>query len=105
MGDPSRSPQPLPPLAETSAPPAGDGATSTPPRADLLAIVASAIREGDMPRKNRIFVNRNLRMDQIDHIGFDMDYTLAIYNQPKIEALSVRCTLDKLIEKRGYPEA
>jgi len=32
-------------------------------------------------RQRRVFVNRNLKMGGIDWVGFDMDYTLAIYNQ------------------------
>src|SRR5437870_4326888 len=54
------------------------------PRPELIALLPQVIREGDIARKNRVYVNRNLRMDQIDLIGFDMDYTLAIYNQPRI---------------------
>ena len=34
-----------------------------------------------------------------------MDYTLALYNQSKIEELSIRATLHKLISSKGYPEA
>jgi HAD superfamily 5'-nucleotidase-like hydrolase len=56
-------------------------------------------------RARRIFVNRNLTMDKIDVIGFDMDYTLALYHQPRLEALSIECTLKKMIEGRGYPAA
>ncbi|MFO0654351.1 MAG: 5'-nucleotidase domain-containing protein [Polyangia bacterium] len=56
-------------------------------------------------RARRVFVNRHLRMDQIEVIGFDMDYTLALYNQPRLEALSASCTLEKMIARRGYPEA
>ena len=52
---------------------------------------------------HRVYVNRNLRMDQVDAIGFDMDYTLAIYNQPEMDRLSIEATVHKLIE-RGYPE-
>ena len=37
-------------------------------------------------------------------IGFDMDYTLALYHQDKLEQLSIALTLGKLIEKHGYPE-
>ena len=37
-------------------------------------------------------------------IGFDMDYTLALYHQDKLEQLSIELTLGKLIEKHGYPE-
>jgi HAD superfamily 5'-nucleotidase-like hydrolase len=64
----------------------------------------SVPRTLDIQASRRIYVNRNLRMDEIDVIGFDMDYTLALYNQPNLEALSIQCTLDKLCKNRGYPE-
>jgi HAD superfamily 5'-nucleotidase-like hydrolase len=70
----------------------------------LEALGQSVPRTLDIPRARRIFVNRNLRMDEIDLIGFDMDYTLALYHQRNLETLSINCTLDKLIAKRGYPE-
>jgi HAD superfamily 5'-nucleotidase-like hydrolase len=71
----------------------------------LLEALGQAVpRSLDIPRARRIFVNRNLRMDEIDLIGFDMDYTLALYHQRNLESLSIQCTLDKLIAKRGYPE-
>lgn len=54
-------------------------------------------------RSRRVYVNRNLRLDTIELVGFDMDYTLAIYRQPALEALSIECTLKKLVEDRGYP--
>ncbi|MEI8255064.1 MAG: HAD-IG family 5'-nucleotidase [Deltaproteobacteria bacterium] len=50
----------------------------------------------------RVWVNRSLRMDQIEWVGFDMDYTLAIYNQTEIDKLSVAATVKKLVA-RGYP--
>ncbi len=43
-------------------------------------------------------------MDQIDMIGFDMDYTLAIYHQEEMDRLSIEATVDKLVA-RGYPES
>jgi len=43
-------------------------------------------------------------MDRVEMIGFDMDYTLAIYNQPEMDRLSIEATVRKLIE-RGYPES
>lgn len=43
-------------------------------------------------------------MDRVTTIGFDMDYTLALYVQPEIDRLSVLATVDKLIRERGYPE-
>src|ERR1022692_4819294 len=63
------------------------------------------MRPLDIPRANRIYVNRNLRLDKIEMVGFDMDYTLALYNQPRIEELSMRATLHKLVTAKGYPEA
>lgn len=54
-------------------------------------------------RPNRVFCNRNLKMSGISWVGFDMDYTLAIYDQPAMDDLSIRATIDKLIG-RGYPD-
>src|SRR5690349_11460669 len=72
---------------------------------ELLEALGQAVpRSLDIARGRRVYVNRNLRMDEIDLIGFDMDYTLALYNQRNLEALSIQCTLDKLIAKRGYSE-
>ena len=34
-----------------------------------------------------------------------MDYTLALYNQARIEELSMRATLHKLVTAKGYPAA
>ncbi len=55
------------------------------------------------PPHLRIFVNRNLRMDTVAAIGFDMDYTLARYKREQLERLAHRLTVEKLV-KRGYPE-
>src|SRR6187402_1236745 len=73
--------------------------------AQLGTLLGETTTEIDVPRKNRVFCNRNLRMDTIDVIGFDMDYTLALYHQEKLEQLSIQLTLQKLIEKHGYPPA
>ncbi|MGH7293485.1 MAG: HAD-IG family 5'-nucleotidase, partial [Polyangiaceae bacterium] len=56
-----------------------------------------------IPRPRRIFCNRNLRMSNIAWVGFDMDYTLAIYNQREMDELSIKATIEKLVA-RGYPE-
>jgi HAD superfamily 5'-nucleotidase-like hydrolase len=56
-----------------------------------------------LPRNRRIYVNRNLSMAQIDWVGFDMDYTLAIYDQEEMDRLSIDVTAARLI-KRGYPD-
>ncbi|MBA3392181.1 MAG: HAD-IG family 5'-nucleotidase [Deltaproteobacteria bacterium] len=70
----------------------------------LGALLGETTTEIDVPRKNRVFCNRNMRMDSIEVIGFDMDYTLALYHQDRLERLSIELTLGKLIDKHGYPE-
>lgn len=55
-----------------------------------------------IPRADRVFVNRNLNLANIDWLGFDMDYTLAIYNQRALDELSVKLTVGRMI-RRGYP--
>ena len=52
----------------------------------------------------RVFCNRSLRLDQIEWVGFDMDYTLAIYDQPKMDQLTIDAALQKLIA-RATPRA
>jgi len=56
-----------------------------------------------IPYPHRIFANRNLRMRKIQMIGFDMDYTLALYHST-IESLAVELTLKSLVENHGYPK-
>ena len=70
----------------------------------LGALLGESTTEIDVARKNRVFCNRNLRMDGIDLIGFDMDYTLALYHQDKLEQLSIELTLEKLCTKHGYSD-
>ena len=57
----------------------------------------------EIPHTRQIFVNRNLRMDSVEVVGFDMDYTLAIYRLRRIEELSFQMTLRRLIDSAGYP--
>ncbi|MDB4991253.1 MAG: superfamily [Myxococcaceae bacterium] len=61
-------------------------------------------KEPPPERIRRVFCNRSLRLDQIEWVGFDMDYTLAIYDQAKMDQLTIDAALPKLIE-RGYPES
>jgi HAD superfamily 5'-nucleotidase-like hydrolase len=68
-----------------------------------LALIEALKRPGEIARTQRIYVNRNLRLAQIQMVGFDMDYTLALYHQARIEELSVAATVNKLITNKGYP--
>jgi HAD superfamily 5'-nucleotidase-like hydrolase len=67
----------------------------------LLTAPHAAHRE--VPHAREIFVNRNLRMDRVEAVGFDMDYTLAMYHLVRLETLAFRMTLDKMVSARGYP--
>ena len=58
----------------------------------------------DVPASRQIFVNRNLRMDKIEVVGFDMDYTLAIYQLLQLEDLSFDMTVERMVERRGWPD-
>jgi HAD superfamily 5'-nucleotidase-like hydrolase len=69
--------------------------------ARLLGVPRAPTRQ--VPRARDIFVNRNLRMTSVDLIGFDMDYTLAIYHMRRLEELAYDMTLAKLVSERGYP--
>jgi HAD superfamily 5'-nucleotidase-like hydrolase len=70
---------------------------------ELLPIADLALPiEAQPPKSRRIYCNRDLRLDQIEAVGFDMDYTLAIYHQDAIDQLSVEATAQKLVA-RGYP--
>ncbi|MHB8874571.1 MAG: HAD-IG family 5'-nucleotidase [Myxococcaceae bacterium] len=71
--------------------------------ADTGLTATLAVHRRDVERARQIFVNRNLRMSRIELIGFDMDYTLAIYHQRRIEQLSFDMTLAKLVGQYGYP--
>ncbi len=57
----------------------------------------------EVPRARQIFVNRNLRMDKVEAVGFDMDYTLAMYQLVRLETLAFRMTLGRMIDAHGYP--
>lgn len=69
----------------------------------LPGLIPDADHAVRIPRNARVFVNRTLSMADIEWVGFDMDYTLAVYNQRAMDSLSIELTLNKLLE-RGYPE-
>ena len=50
----------------------------------------------------RVFCSRELNMANIEAVGFDMDYTLAQYNEA-FDMLAFEGAKDKLIDM-GYPE-
>ncbi|HEY8431334.1 MAG TPA: HAD-IG family 5'-nucleotidase, partial [Sandaracinaceae bacterium] len=68
-----------------------------------LPDLPSGTPPSQLSRRERIYVNRNLRFDLVSMVGFDMDYTLAIYRQEEMDRLSIEATVAKLVEL-GYPE-
>jgi 5'-nucleotidase len=59
----------------------------------------------ETPLARQVFVNRTLNLSKVELIGFDMDYTLAIYHLRRIEQLSYEMTVERLVTAKGYPEA
>eukprot|EP00559_Dactyliosolen_fragilissimus_P000702 CAMPEP_0184866656 /NCGR_PEP_ID=MMETSP0580-20130426/23149_1 /TAXON_ID=1118495 /ORGANISM="Dactyliosolen fragilissimus" /LENGTH=592 /DNA_ID=CAMNT_0027366451 /DNA_START=122 /DNA_END=1900 /DNA_ORIENTATION=+ len=51
-----------------------------------------------------VFCNRELKLDGVRAIGFDMDYTLAQYQQPAFDQLAFDGAKEKLVKALGYPE-
>ena len=68
----------------------------------IRKLLLEADLELEAPFTARIFTNRDLAFERIPVIGFDMDYTLALYRQAALETLSLECTVEKLL-RRGYP--
>ncbi|MBK7583485.1 MAG: HAD-IG family 5'-nucleotidase [Myxococcales bacterium] len=68
----------------------------------LPGVVSESARGLGIPRADRVFVNRNLRLSGIEWVGFDMDYTLAIYRQEEMDAISIDMTAERMV-RRGYP--
>lgn len=58
---------------------------------------------GPAPER-RVFANRDLRMEKIRFIGFDLDWTLANYSRDAMSELAFKSVLDRLIERHGYPK-
>jgi len=72
--------------------------------AELVRLLSAPREKRELNRAREVFVNRNLRMDKIELVGFDMDYTLAIYHLRRLEQLSFDMTLSRLTSSYGYPK-
>ena len=69
---------------------------------NLLEVLRhSGVLNVDRPRQ--VYCNRDIHLGDIGLIGFDMDYTLALYHRDTIEQLSIEKTLERLVDQRGYP--
>ncbi len=68
------------------------------------SVKALRYREHRIPRRHRVFVNRNLRLSKIRAIGFDLDHTLAHYDPIPVEELAFDLTKQKLVSTKHYPK-
>ena len=76
---------------------------STPGEQDP-SVKALRYREHRIPRRHRVFVNRNLRLSKIRAIGFDLDHTLAHYDPIPVEELAFDLSKQKLAKSKNYPK-
>jgi len=68
------------------------------------SVKALRYREHRIPRRHRVFVNRNLKLSKIRAIGFDLDHTLAHYDPVPVEELAFDLTKRKLVASKQYPK-
>ena len=66
----------------------------------ILDVLRAEDEQVEKPRQ--IYCNRDLRFEDVEVVGFDMDYTLAPYIQDAMDELSVRLTLERLVRVRGW---
>ncbi len=66
--------------------------------------VGAGLPQPDLPYRRRVFTNRNLRMESLAAIGFDMDHTLAVYRTENFNKLTFEMAIEALIRHRGYSE-
>jgi 5'-nucleotidase len=69
---------------------------------------ALGLDDDDLPKMDptrRVYANRDLPLKDIRCVGFDMDYTLGIYQKKPMEQLQYDLTVRRLIDKMGYPPA
>lgn len=67
-------------------------------------LLEQALTDHQPPPPRQLFVNRTLRLDKIQHIGFDLDWTLADYHQTNMSQLAFGLALQRLVEAFDYPE-
>lgn len=72
---------------------------------NLTEISSASSDASDSPAyQGEILCNRALNMAKIKAVGFDMDYTLAMYHSEKVESMAANMALKKLVHQLGYPK-
>ncbi len=57
------------------------------------------------PFTNPVHINRALDLTEIDAIGFDLDHTLAIYDDSAVNEIAAAAARELLVDRRGYPRS
>ncbi len=68
-----------------------------------MELLRHSLADKSLLASRRVFTNRTLRMGKIKVVGFDLDWTLAHYDQEAMSQLAFELTLDRLVERHGYP--
>ena len=66
-------------------------------------LLRHALADLVLPESRRVFTNRTLRMEKIQHVGFDLDWTLALYDRDAMSQLAFELTLERLLQRFDYP--
>jgi len=74
------------------------------PRDAPLALLLRLGARAEESRYRHIYCNRDLNLSDVAWIGFDMDYTLAVYEEATFAALCHELSMRRLVERFGYPE-
>ena len=69
----------------------------------LTAVSADSATADGATAVDGVFCCRALRLDQVALVGFDLDYTLAVYHQPAMDAVTIAAILRRL-PGLGYPD-
>ncbi|MCC7431059.1 HAD-IG family 5'-nucleotidase [bacterium] len=69
-----------------------------------VPLVSLSINEQEIENAKRVFVARNLKMESVQAIGFDLDHTLAIYNLAPFDELCYSIAKQKLVETKNFPK-
>ena len=61
-----------------------------------------AEEEAQLPHARRVFVLRNIHLQNVKAVGFDMDYTLSHYRSPEIDDLAYDKASQLLVHERDF---
>jgi len=59
--------------------------------------------EDRLPPAQKVYALRTLDLGEVKAVGFDMDYTLARYRSPEIDAAAFKKAVRLLVRERNYP--